>query len=407
MIQEDNFDEEINEYTNENDIGNEMNLNEINEMPDLKKREIDENEKFNLPLTLGNQSNFSKKENKDNIQNFFKDIQFSLYKEFEEKWDNIEKNKIKTLKKTKSEFFDSKSSNSTFYSLNTLQNWKGLINQSRKKFNERILKEKQTNDFEFYVNDKINKIKSLTNYNDSIRRKRILKGKNNNYNNYFDNSFEIKSFLKNDDDNINKYHKINYLRKTQEKIPSMRQKESKLKTKIKNIFGLITQNNDLISSRIDNKFSELSMDELDKNFDEIMSDLSNDYRGKNRISIKKNLKMKNLNNKEINNNNEWIFYSKYDKNLKNKMNIDKIQNQFLINEMLPENGINNFKSRSSNYKYNNKKSLSKTNSSLLSKRKEKKIPIKFSSIYGTNNFDNISYKLMRYNSPSISKFLFN
>ena len=407
MIQEDNFDEEINEYTNENDIGNEMNLNEINEMPDLKKREIDENEKFNLPLTLGNQSNFSKKENKDNIQNFFKDVQFSLYKEFEEKWDNIEKNKIKTLKKTKSEFFDSKSSNSTFYSLNTLQNWKGLINQSRKKFNERILKEKQTNDFEFYVNDKINKIKSLTNYNDSIRRKRILKGKNNNYNNYFDNSFEIKSFLKNDDDNINKYHKINYFRKTQEKIPSMRQKESKLKTKIKNIFGLITQNNDLISSRIDNKFSELSMDELDKNFDEIMSDLSNDYRGKNRISIKKNLKMKNLNNNEINNNNEWIFYSKYDKNLKNKMNIDKIQNQFLINEMLPENGINNFKSSSSNYKYNNKKSLSKTNSSLLSKRKEKKIPIKFSSIYGTNNFDNISYKLMRYNSPSISKFLFN
>lgn len=311
------------------------------------------------------------------------------------------------MKKTKSEFFDSKSSNSTFYSLNTLQNWKGLINQSRKKFNERILKEKQTNDFEFYVNDKINKIKSLTNYNDSIRRKRILKGKNNNYNNYFDNSFEIKSFLKNDDDNINKYHKINYFRKSQDKIPSMRQKESKLKTKIKNIFGLITQNNDLISSRIDNKFSELSMDELDKNFDEIMSDLSNDYRGKNRISIKKNLKMKNLNNKEINNNNEWIFYSKYDKNLKNKMNIDKIQNQFLINEMLPENGINNFKSSSSNYKYNNKKSLSKTNSSLLSKRKEKKIPIKFSSIYGTNNFDNISYKLMRYNSPSISKFLFN
>ena len=84
----------------------------------------------------------------------------------------------------------------------------------------------------------------------------------------------------------------------------MRQKESKLKTKIKNIFGLITQNNDLISSRIDNKFSELSMDELDKNFDEIMSDLSNDYRGKNRISIKKNLKMKNLNNNEINNNNK-------------------------------------------------------------------------------------------------------
>ena len=94
MIQEDNFDEEINEYTNENDIGNEMNLNEINEMPDLKKREIDENEKFNLPLTLGNQSNFSKKENKDNIQNFFKMFSFLFIK-------NLKKNGI-ILKKIKS-----------------------------------------------------------------------------------------------------------------------------------------------------------------------------------------------------------------------------------------------------------------------------------------------------------------
>ena len=49
MIQEDNFDEEINEYKNEHDIGNEMNLNEIIEISDIKKREIDENEKFNLP----------------------------------------------------------------------------------------------------------------------------------------------------------------------------------------------------------------------------------------------------------------------------------------------------------------------------------------------------------------------
>ena len=237
MIQEDNFDEEINEYKNEHDIGNEMNLNEIIEISDIKKREIDENEKFNLPLTLGNLSNFSKKEkkdNKDNIQNLYKDSEFSLYKELEEKWNNIEMNKIKSLKKTKSEFFDSKNNNSTFYSLNSLQNWKGIIKESRKKFKERKLKEKQTNDFEFFVNDKINKIKNLTNYNDSIRKKRInFEGKNNNYNSYFENSFEKKSFLKNNDDNTNKYYIINYFRKTQEKFPSMRQKESKLKTKIK------------------------------------------------------------------------------------------------------------------------------------------------------------------------------
>ena len=401
MIQEDNFDEEINEYKNEHDIGNEMNLNEIIEISDIKKREIDENEKFNLPLTLGNLSNFSKKEkkdNKDNIQNLYKDGEFSLYKELEEKWNNIEMNKIKSLKKTKSEFFDSKNNNSTFYSLNSLQNWKGIIKESRKKFKERKLKEKQTNDFEFFVNDKINKIKNLTNYNDSIRKKRInFEGKNNNYNSYFENSFEKKSFLKNNDDNTNKYHIINYFRKTQEKFPSMRQKESKLKTKIKNIFEIITQNNDLVTNIEKNKFSELSMDELDKNFDEIMSDFSNDYRVKNKISIKKN-----LNNNKINNNNDWTFYSKYDKNIKN--NNKKYKNQFLINET--GNRIKNYKSFSTNYIINNTKSLSKTNSS-FSKRKEKKIPIKLSSIYGTNNFDNISYKLMRFNSPTISKFIFN
>ena len=204
-------------------------------------------------------------------------------------------------------------------------------------------------------------------------------------------------FLKNNDDNTNKYHIINYFRKTQEKFPSMRQKESKLKTKIKNIFEIITQNNDLVTNIEKNKFSELSMDELDKNFDEIMSDFSNDYRVKNKISIKKN-----LNNNKINNNNDWTFYSKYDKNIKN--NNKKYKNQFLINET--GNRIKNYKSFSTNYIINNTKSLSKTNSS-FSKRKEKKIPIKLSSIYGTNNFDNISYKLMRFNSPTISKFIFN
>ena len=214
MIQEDNFDEEINENTNELDIRNEINVNEIIEVSDIRKRGIDENEKYNLPLTLGNLNNFCKKENKENFQNLFKDVQFSLYKAFEEKWNNIEKNKIKSLKKTKSEFLDSKNNNSTFYSLNTFQNWKGIINESRKKFNERKLKEKQTNDFEFYVNDKINKIKILTNFNDSIRKKTInFEAKNNNSNNYFENSFEKKSFLKNNDDNINKYH-INSFIKT-------------------------------------------------------------------------------------------------------------------------------------------------------------------------------------------------
>ena len=233
------FEEESNERKSEKDIGEKMNIKEINDVSNVKSEEVDENEKFNLPLTLENQNNLVKKENN----------QFSLYKEFEEKWNKIERNKINNLKKKKDSYDcknnNTKSNNSTFYSLSTFQNWKGIIDENRKKFNERKLKENK-NEFEIYINDKMKKIKSITKYNSfnnnkSYRKKNFYEDRNGNYivfkDNHYDNSIDKKSFLKNYDEskNSNKsiFDKINYFRKTQEKIPMINLKESKLKKKCK------------------------------------------------------------------------------------------------------------------------------------------------------------------------------
>ena len=75
-----NYDEEINEYNNEHDIYQEMDMKEIENVSDIKNKEIDENEKFNLPLTMENQKDYNKL-NYD--QNSF---EYSLYKELEDKW---------------------------------------------------------------------------------------------------------------------------------------------------------------------------------------------------------------------------------------------------------------------------------------------------------------------------------
>ena len=409
------FEEESNERKSEKDIGEKMNIKEINDVSNVKSEEVDENEKFNLPLTLENQNIFVKKENN----------QFSLYKEFEEKWNKIERNKINNLKKKKDSYDcknnNTKSNNSTFYSLSTFQNWKGIIDENRKKFNERKLKENK-NEFEIYINDKMKKIKSITNYNSfnnnkSYRKKNFYEDRNGNYiifndNHYDNNSIDKKSFLKNYDEskNSNKsiFDKINYFRKTQEKIPMINLKESKLKKKMQNVFGIITHNKEFITDRGKNKFAELSMDELDKKFDEIMSDFSKDYKEKNKISIRKKLNKQKSNN-NFNNNNccnyDWIKYSNYSKYKRNKnIELKLKENTKLLNHILPESKIGNLKRSNSNYNKLNK-NLSLSYSSLTG-RKKTKTPIRKSSIYGINNFEETSNKLIRFNCPIISKILY-
>ena len=81
------------------------------------------------------------------------------------------------------------------------------------------------------------------------------------------------------------------------------------------------------------------MNELDTNFDEIMSDFSKEYREKNKIFIRKKINVQNLNNNNnYDNDSSWNLYSKFSKYEKNKINKNielKIkENRKLINNIL-------------------------------------------------------------------------
>ena len=76
----------------------------------------------------------------------------------------------------------------------------------------------------------------------------------------------------------------------------------------------------------------------------------------------------------------------------------------LLNHILPESKIGNLKRSNSNYNKLNK-NLSLSYSSLTG-RKKTKTPIRKSSIYGINNFEETSNKLIRINCPIISKILY-
>ncbi len=418
MIQNENYDEEVNEYNEEYEIDREMNMKEIEDVSDIKNKETEqekdenyENDKFNLPLTMENQKN-SDYLKINNEQNSFDEL--SLFKELEDKWLDIEKKRKKNLKKKNNDLLDSKSNNSTIYSLGILQNWKGIIKESRKKYNERKLREEGNNEFEKYVKNKMKELKCLTNPNinseDNVKQ-RIKSyfddGKKNysNYN-YYQTSYNnnntsnsgIKSFLKDDDEIDKKINKINFFKNTQKKIPLIQTKENKVKNKIRNVFGIITKNKDLINNRTDSKYSELSINELNKNFDEIMGNLSNDYKQKSKMSITKKFKKQNL---DCSNS----FSNNYQN--KNRNNIEKklMENKILLNDLLPESGIGNKKEFKNNESFNKNNFLTYS----IDEKKRNKTnlnPIRISYVCKTNNFETISNKFAGLTSPTVSKLIY-
>ncbi len=196
---------------------------------------------------------------------------------------------------------------------------------------------------------------------------------------------EMKSFLKEDDDEDKKIDKLKYLKNKQIKIPLLDEKENKINLKIKNVYDSITRNKNLSNNSLSkSKYSIKSIDELDKNFNDIMSEFSSDYRQKNQKSLSKRIRKDNLNNNKI-------PYK--------RKSIDKkyIENKMLLNDMLPESGIGNKKL--SNIK-NNNLSVSFFNN--------KNNPIRISSlIYGKNNFDSITNKFSEITSPKITRIINN
>jgi len=381
----DNYDEEVNQYIDEHDI--DINSNKRNFDSEIHNEYVDY-DKFNLPLTMESKnSDFNK------LNNEYNTFEFSLYQDLEDKWLEIEKKKKYNIRINQ---LNHENNNSNIFSLSDLRNWKKRVFESRKNCFERKFRENENNDFNKFVNRKINDIKNLTisnNENNSIRNKlrnyfytdKYFYNNNLNSSNINSSNQEMKSFLKEDNDEDKKIDKLKYLKNKQIKIPLLDEKENKINLKIKNVYDSITRNKNLSNNSLSkSKYSIKSIDELDKNFNDIMSEFSSDYRQKNQKSLSKRIRKDNLNNNKI-------PYK--------RKSIDKkyIENKMLLNDMLPESGIGNKKL--SNIK-NNNLSVSFFNN--------KNNPIRISSlIYGKNNFDSITNKFSEITSPKITRIINN
>lgn len=381
----DNYDEEVNQYIDEHDI--DINSNKRNFESEIHNEYVDY-DKFNLPLTMESKnSDFNK------LNNEYNTFEFSLYQDLEDKWLEIEKKKKYNIRINQ---LNHENNNSNIFSLSDLRNWKKRVFESRKNCFERKFRENENNDFNKFVNRKINDIKNLTisnNENNSIRNKlrnyfytdKYFYNNNLNSSNINSSNQEMKSFLKEDNDEDKKIDKLKYLKNKQIKIPLLDEKENKINLKIKNVYDSITRNKNLSNNSLSkSKYSIKSIDELDKNFNDIMSEFSSDYRQKNQKSLSKRIRKDNLNNNKI-------PYK--------RKSIDKkyIENKMLLNDMLPESGIGNKKL--TNIK-NNNFSVSFFNN--------KNNPIRISSlIYGKNNFDSITNKFSEITSPKITRIINN
>ena len=399
----DNYDEEINEFHNEHDIYQEMNMKEIEDVSDIKNKEIDENEILNNHLSMKKQKYYDYN-NLNYEQNSFK---YSLYKELEDKWSDIEKRKQLNLKRRN--YNDYKEKNIT---IDYLLNWKGIVYESRKKFNERKLKQNENNEFDTFIKEKIKELKNLNNSNlnkkenpkDKIRNYLNKKGFNNYCNfdslqkltsNNLNNSNLKKSFLKEDEEEELINNKNIFFKITEDKIPLIKEKESSIKNKLRNLFGIITKDNKyIINNNIgDSKFSEMSIDDLDKNFEDIISDLSNDYKIKSKNLIFKRNKKHNLNKS----------YSINGRRFNSRNNIKKkfLENNILLNELLPESGFGNKKINSFN---NNNNKLSFSRSRIIKDYNQLNRNQSY-KIFKTNKYNSIINKFAGITSPKLSKLI--
>ena len=381
-----NYDEEVNQYIDEHDI--DIKSNKKNNDSEIQNEYIDY-EKFNLPLTME-----SKNYDFNKLINEYNTFDNSLYQDLEDKWLEIEKNKNRTLKRINK--LNDENYYSINFSLNNLKNWKKRVFESRQNCFERKFRENENNDFDKFVNRKINDIKNLTisnkeenNIRNKIRNyfKRNKKYYNNNHlnsSNTNSSNQEMKSFLKEDEEEDKKIDNFKNLKNNQIKIPLLDEKENKVNLKIKNVYDTIVKNKNLSNNTLSqSKYSIMSIDDLDKNFNDIMSDLSNDYKKKSQKSLSKRIRKDNLNN------NLYPYKMK-------SINKKYVENKMLLNDMLPESGIGNKKLNNIN------------NNNLVSFFNNRNNPIRISSlIYGKNNFDSITNKFSEITSPKITRIIHN
>ena len=362
------------------EIGGLLSIKEIENTSTIKTDEVDL-DKYNFPLTF-NASNPPAHFNKNDESDL---VQYSLLKELEDKWNYIEKNKKMNNKRNVTEVCDSKSFNTNYTNsrMISLQNCKSVIEESRKKYFLRKEKEKQNEDFDSFVKEKSKQLRQLTrNYttsNGKANERVNINNKNNNKN-------VIKSFLQPEDETQkeNKNRVIDTEIKTSQSINNGKYNNSKIYNKIKNIFGIITNDKSIITeynndtnaniSSVNKK--DLSLKDLNKNFDKVLEQLS------------PNMKRRTI---PTCNNNTSSPKEKYS----NVRMINKInQNKSYLNELLP-----NSQTKKTNYH------------SYVTQSQKYKSPINSYSytfrpkLYERNNFSSTETKLFYLNSPTIGKII--
>ena len=156
-----------------NILSDSIGVNDIEENGSMSMKEIEntsniknesDNDKYNLPFTFNSTNPANNIYYRNDSES--DDAHYSLLKELEDKWSFIERNK-KVNKRNFTEVYDSKSFNTNSISnngrLQSLQNWKSVIEESRKKYLMRKEKEKENQDFENYVKEKSKQLKKITN----------------------------------------------------------------------------------------------------------------------------------------------------------------------------------------------------------------------------------------------------
>ena len=357
------------------EIGGSLSIKEIENTSNIKTDEIDL-DKYNFPLTF-NASNPPPHFNRNDESDL---VQYSLLKELEDKWSYIEKNKKMNNKRNVIEVCDSKSFNTNYTNsrMISLQNCKSVIEELRKKYLLRKEKEKQNEDFDSYVKEKSKQLRQLTrNYtntqssNGKANERVNISNKNNNKN-------AIKSFLQPEDE-TSKENKNRVIDTEIKTINNGKYNNSKIYNKIKNIFGIITNdktiiteyNNDTNISSVNKK--DLSLKDLNKNFDQVLEQLSPNMKRRTIPTCNNTPKEKYSNVRMI-----------------NKIN----QNKSYLNELLP----NSQKKKTNFHSYvtQSQKYKSPINSYSYTFRPK---------LYERNNFSSTETKLFYLNSPTIGKII--
>ena len=357
------------------EIGGSLSIKEIENTSNIKTDEIDL-DKYNFPLTF-NASNPPPHFNRNDESDL---VQYSLLKELEDKWSYIEKNKKMNNKRNVIEVCDSKSFNTNYTNsrMISLQNCKSVIEELRKKYLLRKEKEKQNEDFDSYVKEKSKQLRQLTRNYTNIQSSNGKANERVNISNKNNNKNVIKSFLQPEEE-TSKENKNRVIDTEIKTINNGKYNNSKIYNKIKNIFGIITNdktiiteyNNDTNISSVNKK--DLSLKDLNKNFDQVLEQLSPNMKRRTIPTCNNIPKEKYSNVRMI-----------------NKIN----QNKSYLNELLP----NSQKKKTNFHSYvtQSQKYKSPINSYSYTFRPK---------LYERNNFSSTETKLFYLNSPTIGKII--